>query len=812
MPAKIEQQLKQNDCGICAVKTIYNLHQIPVSRAYLDEHLHLDEQGIDLQEIRDYFDRHQFPTTYNLLDLNFLKFNAQKLAEFTPCILPVKTPQGLHYVVIRGLAGKKIVVLDPANGTVEKWTFPQLMNNAHTATTCYDWVSSKDLFEHIIREELAPYGLDPESLPPADPATVINKLTYFSYLKEHFGFSGPPAEKAFLEDLLYQQELGPLPAQFRALKVAGSRLQVKAPVVLTVKPPAITAPAATPRPAEAPLNPYKRLYRELRQYHGLWGIYITAALVAALFAQLTVFSNQILIDNVLPAFNTNLLVLFAVGLGLFKLFNLALSLYKSFISIHLSNILDHHFLSTFSERLNNFPIRYIHAFSKGDLSERLKDSLALKTFFMSFCTNVLIDGFITLYSLVILFLINWKVTLIVLGVLVLFTIWFTVITPYIREYEKARFLEKSNLFSGLFENIEGLQVIKSFRLETLFVQRLAPRIKNLLRISMKMKYVGLVNSAVTSVIGTAAGLLVLVVLTHGAITGQNVPGGQGISMGQILTFLSLTYQVLSGVGSLLDQNLNLQENSIILNRYYDFNKNQEGAATPALHKKIQDFTIETLEFRNLSFQYVPQKPVFTNLELTLKKGERIRLDGGNGTGKSTFCKVLSLLYPPDGGDILVNGQKWQFYNQSQLREKILLVSNEDVLFNDTAGFNITFSHQADAGPVLTLAKELGLYDFLTSQGEGLDFIINEQGRNLSTGQRKKILLMRALFSGAEIILLDEVLAGIDRESREKIERFINTQSDKTFIVISHEPLFHLQFNTTLIMNNGRLEQLHYQGI
>ena len=188
------------------------------------------------------------------------------------------------------------------------------------------------------------------------------------------------------------------------------------------------------------------------------------------------------------------------------------------------------------------------------------------------------------------------------------------------------------------------------------------------------------------------------------------------------------------------------------------------------------------------------------------------MEGNNGAGKSTFCKVLSLLYAPDGGDIFINNEKYQFYNTSSLRKKILLVSNEDILFNDTIGYNITFNHNANSAEILSLAKEIGFYDFIADKVEGLDFIINEQGRNLSTGQRKKILMMRALLSTAEIIIFDETLSGIDKESKEKIEKHLNSLTNRSFIIISHEPLQHLEFSKTLMMQNGSIGQLQFQGI
>jgi subfamily B ATP-binding cassette protein HlyB/CyaB len=270
--------------------------------------------------------------------------------------------------------------------------------------------------------------------------------------------------------------------------------------------------------------------------------------------------------------------------------------------------------------------------------------------------------------------------------------------------------------------------------------------------------------------------------------------------------------VFSSVSGILDQNLDLQENGIILDRYFDFSKTENKPEQRLLHSKIKAFELDSVEFRNVAFHYLPQRPVFSNLNITINRGDKIRLEGNNGAGKSTFCKVLSLLYAPDAGDIFINNEKYQFYNTSSLRKKILLVSNEDILFNDTIGYNISFNHNANSAEILALSKEIGLYDFIADKVEGLDFIINEQGRNLSTGQRKKILMMRALLSTAEIIIFDETLSGIDKESKEKIEKYLNSLTDRSFIIISHEPLQHLEFSKTLMMQNGSIGQLQFQGI
>ena len=548
MRKNLEQQLKHNDCGISAVKIIYNLHNIQVNRNYIEENIYLNDNGSSIHDIKEYFDKQHFVTEFNLLDVNSLKFNPEKLEKFVPCILPIKSHQGQHYVVIQGVHKKKLQVLDPAIGQSYRWTSSELMKRAYTASANYDYVSNKQLFQTIINEELTSYNINPEEVDEFDKGELVNKLTYFSYLKENFGFANVEAEKKFLEDLIFNQELDVLPKQFRTIKINNEKLRITSPVVLTVKKVVeanlklTETNALTP---EKPINPYRRLVTEMKAYRKLWGIFIASALFSAFIGQLTIFSSQILIDNILPSYNLNLLILFAVGLAIFQIFRLIISTYKKFIAIHLANIFDNYFLTSFTDKLNTFSIRYIHTFSKGDLTERIKDSLQLKTFFISFFTNILIDAFITIYSLIILFVLNWKIALIVLLVLIIFTVWFYLVTPYIRENEKRRFVEKSNLFSSLFENIEGLQVIKSFRLEGLFMQRLAPKIKSILDIQKRVKYVGLVNSGVIDFIMIIAGTLILVMLSRSSIVDKS------ISVGQIITFLALSGQVFASVSRVL---------------------------------------------------------------------------------------------------------------------------------------------------------------------------------------------------------------------------------------------------------------------
>src|SRR3954467_6713539 len=112
MSIKSDQQLKHNDCGISVVKSIFNYYHINIDRNYIVGNIPLDANGVWLHDIKTFFEQHHFQADYNFLDLNSLKFNIEKIQALLPCILPIKNPRGLHYVVIYGIEGKKFLVLD----------------------------------------------------------------------------------------------------------------------------------------------------------------------------------------------------------------------------------------------------------------------------------------------------------------------------------------------------------------------------------------------------------------------------------------------------------------------------------------------------------------------------------------------------------------------------------------------------------------------------------------------------------------------------------------------------------------------------
>ncbi len=797
---KTDQQLKSNDCGISAIKTVYNIFEKSISRNYIEENIPLDQKGSRLSDLKNFFDTNGFDATFKLLDVNYIEGNESNIKDLFPFILPVKHKNGSRYIVVNELKGKKFKVYDPSKGTEYFLTLQEIKNRAISNKTDWDFAETEDKIVSICSDDLKEYKINlDEAITENGHATVFNKLTYFRYLKESFGFKDFEAEKNFLTDLLRNQEISSVPTNFKTLELEKGKIKNKAPLILTIKSNE-EKEATVSYPEETKGSLYWQLFKQLGDYKQLWYIYIFAALFSATTAQIAVFTNQILIDNVLPTYNLNTLILFAIGLGIYKVFDLFTTLYKNYVSIHLGNALDRYFLFSFDEKINNSSLAYIHSYKKGDLMERVSDSMKLKTFFMKFFTGILVDLSVSVYSLMILFFIDAKLTLIVLAVMILFVFWFKFITPYLKQNERLRYIRKADFISKMMEKVEGIQVIKSFKIERFHSNKIYSSINDYLRIQLRNGHIDIINKVVVALIIIASSVLIMVFLTMSAITTQI------ITLGQIVTFIALSSKIFSSLKGILDDNMTLQENEVILKRYLDFDEDTKVKA----NKGIKDFTIDKIEFQGIHYGYMPNEHVLKDINLKIKKGEKIKIEGQNGSGKSTFSKILTTLYHPDSGSVLINNRDKKFYDEEKMREKILLVTNEDILFNDTIYNNIALGKDLDLTEILDKAKEINFYDFIASKEDGMDFIINENGKNLSTGQRKKILLLRALFAVTEIIILDEVLSGMDIESRNKVESLIDGDADKTYIIISHEPIKNINFTKKYKITNGELYLLQHE--
>lgn len=263
---KTDQQLKNNDCGISAIKTVFNIFEKNISRKYIEENIPLDQKGSRISDLKDFFNSNGFDASFKLLDANYIEGNEAYFQSIFPFILPVKHKNGSRYVVVNELKGKKFKVYDPNKGSQYLLSLQELKNKAINNKSDWDLAETVDKIISICSTELEEYKINiHEVINENGHASLYNKLVYFKYLKESFGFKSKDAEKNFLHDLLRNQEISAIPNNFKTLELEKGKVKNNSPLILSIKSNEVKEAAVT-YPEETKGSLYWQLFKQLGEY------------------------------------------------------------------------------------------------------------------------------------------------------------------------------------------------------------------------------------------------------------------------------------------------------------------------------------------------------------------------------------------------------------------------------------------------------------------------------------------------------------------------------------------------------------------
>jgi ATP-binding cassette subfamily B protein len=215
---------------------------------------------------------------------------------------------------------------------------------------------------------------------------------------------------------------------------------------------------------------------------------------------------------------------------------------------------------------------------------------------------------------------------------------------------------------------------------------------------------------------------------------------------------------------------------------------------------------ESLEFRGVSFGYVPGQPVLEDISLKLRVGECVAITGPTGAGKSTLLMLLKRFYDPTVGEILLDGRPLQKLSLADVRAASGLVFQDSFLFSSTIAENIAFgAPEAEREDVERAAGSASAHEFISRLPAGYDAPVGEHGANLSGGQRQRLALARALIMQPSVLLLDDATSAVDpeteREIRQAIERVMR---GRTTILVSTRFSTLCQADRVVVLQSGRI--------
>ncbi|MEJ2251404.1 MAG: ABC transporter ATP-binding protein [Candidatus Lokiarchaeota archaeon] len=232
--------------------------------------------------------------------------------------------------------------------------------------------------------------------------------------------------------------------------------------------------------------------------------------------------------------------------------------------------------------------------------------------------------------------------------------------------------------------------------------------------------------------------------------------------------------------------------------------------TPSIQDKKDAINLNRVEgeiiYENVNFSYEKDQPVLNNINVQIKRKERLALVGYTGAGKSTFIKILSRFYDPLRGDVYVDGKNLKDIKIDSLRRKMGIVLQENFLFSDTVKENIRFGKlDATDEEIIAVAKKVKAHKIIKELKDGYDTMVGERGSKLSEGQKQLIAFARALISDPPILILDEATSSIDPYSELLIQEALETLLDgRTSVSIAHRLSTIINSDRILVMDEGRI--------
>ena len=280
-----------------------------------------------------------------------------------------------------------------------------------------------------------------------------------------------------------------------------------------------------------------------------------------------------------------------------------------------------------------------------------------------------------------------------------------------------------------------------------------------------------------------------------------------VSLGTIFLFIQLSQMLFRPLRQIADKFNTLQMGMVAAKRVFEILDSDHNISDKGTLKNEE--INGDIKFEKVYFSYVKNNNVLNDINMTIKKGEKIAIVGATGSGKSTIIKLILRLYDLENGEIKINNKNIKNYKLSDLRSSISLVNQDIFLFADSIFKNITlFNEKISKKEVEEAAKNIGVLEFINKLPGGLNYNVKERGVMLSEGQRQIISFLRAYVSNPNILILDEATSSIDSKTEELIQFATNKLiQDKTSIIIAHRLSTIISADKIIVMRSGKIIEI-----
>ena len=506
--------------------------------------------------------------------------------------------------------------------------------------------------------------------------------------------------------------------------------------------------------------------------------------VASFFVQLFGLVHplmiRVIIDKVIGQNSADTMQVLGIFMVVIAVFEALLGTLRTYLFVDTTNRIDMTLGSEIIDHLLRLPLRYFEKRPVGEISTRVNELENIRQFLTGTALTVVLDSIFSVVYIVVMIVISPLMTAVALSVIPVFVLLTVIFSPLIRRQLRVKAERNAATQSHLVEVMSGIQTVKAQNIELRSRWEWQQRYARYVSAGFKTVVTSTMASSASSFLNKLSTLLVLWVGVYLALEGK-------ITLGTLIAFRIIAGYVTSPILRLTQLWQNFQETALSLERLSDIVDHPQEAEDDRQNIPMPSI-VGGIKYENVSFRFKHSGPLqLNNINLEIPPGTFVGIAGQSGAGKSTLTKLISRLYEPESGQILIDGYDINKVELYSLRRQVGVVPQDTLLFDGTVQENIALTNpDATTEEEVAAAKVAAAHEFIMGLPNGYNTRVGEKGASLSGGQRQRIAIARSALQNPKILVLDEATSALDYSTEQQVcLNLAEAFSHKTILFITH---------------------------
>lgn len=545
------------------------------------------------------------------------------------------------------------------------------------------------------------------------------------------------------------------------------------------------------------------LFKLLRPNKKLCGYIIIVSFIYTIINIGSAFYYKILIDKILPAYAFQNLVLITEAFLLLAIARAFLNVLRVNMSLMLGKRIHNNLAMGFYEHILKLPQRFFDNRKVGELSSRFQDIEIIQTLLSKIVLTVFVDFIAVIVAGIILYSQNKYMFLGVVIICILYIIVMLTFKKKYAIYSRNQLMNEAQTMAGILDFLNGVMTVKLYNAKMYVCKIIGERLSTYLESVYKLGTLENVQFGLKSWIGFTGEITILCIGAFNIFLGK-------LTIGELITFNALIVYFFDPIRNLIDLQTELQTALVAEERIQEILDLNIEESVAAIDRGKKDFSAlnRDIRFENVTFSYCDDNNVLEKLNMEVKGASKIAIIGTSGSGKSTIAKLLMKLYKPQVGRVCIGGINIEEIRSEEIRDKIVYVSQETFLFNLSIMDNLILGNEfIKTEDVYLACKTVEIHEYIMGLPLQYNTMLEEGGSNLSSGQRQRLMLARAILRKPHILVLDEATSNLNYDLENKIDvAIMKYLSDSTIIIVTHRANVAQSCDKVYVLENGKIKE------